>query len=299
MPWIDSLDYLNLNSLRRYPLREGVSAASTDGNFKIPDNFISDFSLAASNDVTKRYYISRIYNKVFSALIEISEYAVGAPRIVGSFDLDFNLHELNTTYFLTPVNDFVGSSGKITIAYVEDLRTQPSGVHFFDFISSEFEPRTIIPGTPGVTRIKFTDSIGVSQSLTGDVLIQARTNSRFTFESLTNRVILDVGDNLGLNKECNVGPCIKRINGVTPDPTTGNLSLLGTECLSVSSPSSYTLMLDDNCCTPCSGCDELSELTQRLTGLETKFIEVKNFYTAANGQLLNYLNTINSNCSCD
>jgi len=299
MPWIESLDYLNLNTLRRYPLREGVSSKSVEGLFEIPDSFIADFSISASNDVTKRYYISRVYNKVFSAVIEISEHSTDTPKVVGNFDVDFNEHKLNTTYFLTPVNDFVGASGKLTVAYVEGLQTQPSGNHTFTVEATEFEARTVIPGTAGVVRIKFTDSVGNSRSLTGDVAIQARTNSRFTFDSLGNRVILDVGDGLGLNKLCDTGPCIKRINGVTPDPLTGNFSLVGSDCLTVSSPTSYTLQLDDTCCSPCSGCDDLAELTSRLTGLETKFIELKNFYTSSNGQLVSYLTTVNSNCSCD
>ena len=297
MPWIDSLDYLNLNTLRRYPLRENSTVRSTDGLFEIPDNFISEFSLAASDDVTKRYYISRIYNKVFSAVIEISEHGA-SPKVVGSVDIDFNGHQINDTYFLTPLNDFVGAAGKITIGYTDALQVQPSGNYNFTLAATEFETKTIIPGTSGVVRIKFTDSEGNSNSLTGDVIIQARTNSRFTFDSLNNRVILDVGDNLSLNKICEQGPCIKRINGVTPDPATGNVSLIGSECLKITSPANYTLQLDDNCCTPCSGCDDLAELTSRLTGLENKFIELENFYTTANGQLVNYLTTINSNCSC-
>lgn len=298
MPWIDSLDYLNLNTLRRYPLRENSSARSVEGLFEVPDNFIADFSLSASNDVTKRYFISRVYNKVFSAVIEISEHGA-TPKVVGNFEIDFNSHQLNDTYYLDPVDDFAGASGRITVAYVQSLQTQPSGNHTFTLEATEFEPRTIVPGTGGVVRIKFLDAAGNTQSLTGDVTIQARTNSRFSFDSLGNRVILDVGDNLGLNKLCDTGPCIKRINGVTPDPLTGNLSLIGSECLNISSPASYTLQLDDTCCTPCSGCDDLAELTTRLTGLENKFIELKNFYASANGQLVSYLTTVNANCSCE
>jgi hypothetical protein len=298
MPWIDSLDYLNLNSLRRYPLRENSTVTSNGAVFQIPDNLIVDFSLSASNDITKRYYISRVYNKIFSAVIEVSEHAT-TPVVVGTFDIDFNEHSLNDTYFMSPSEDFAGAAGKITIGYVDLLRTQVSGDHRFSLEAAEFEARTIIPGTAGVVRIKFTDVDNNTQSLTGDVVMQARSNCRFTFDSLNNRVIFDVGDDLGLNKICDTGPCIKRINGVTPDPVNGNFSLVGTECLKLSSPSSYTLQFDDTCCTPCSGCDDLAELTGRLTGLENKFIEMKNFYTSANGQLMNYLTTVNSNCSCN
>lgn len=298
MPWIDSLDYLNLNSLRRYPLREGTSARSIDELFEIPDTLIVEFSLAASNDVSKRYYISKFFNRIFSVTIEVSEISEIPDLVVGSFDIDLNTHKVNDTYYLIATNDYVGARGRLTLGSTEDLKNQPAGNFIFLPEATEFEPKTIVPGLAGVTRIKYIDSESNTRSLTGDVIMQARNNMRFQYEIDENRVVMDVGDNLGLNKTCEVTNCIKRINGVGPDPETGNISLLGIDCLNISSTAPYTLELDDSCCTPCSGCEDLSELTTRLTSLENKFIELKNFYTTINGQLTNYLTTVNSNCEC-
>jgi hypothetical protein len=295
MPWIDSLDYLNLNSLRRYPLREGSSAQSDDGVFDIPDSFIVEFSLSASNDITKRYYLSRIFNKGSSAILEVSDFS---GVVVGTFDVDFNNHEINDTYYLIGTGDYAGARGRITLGNLADFQRKSVGNFTFSSTSTEFEPKTIVPGTYGVTRIKYIDPEGRARSLSGDVVMNARSNMRFTFDTLAQKVTMDVGDNLGLNKLCTTGDCVKRINGVTPDPTTGNLTLVGLDCLKVASPAAYTLELADSCCTPCSGCSDLSELTTRLTSLENKFIELKNYYTTINGQLVNYLTTVNSNCSC-
>ena len=299
MPWIDSLDYLNLNSLRRYPLREGSSVTSTDGFFQIPDSLIVDFSISASSDIALRCYISRFFNKVSSVIIEISAFSgVNPSVIVGVFDIDLNSHKLNDTYYLTPSDDYVSASAKITLGDTSLLSQQPSGSYLFDQYSSEFETRTVVPSVVGVTRIKYIDSDGNTQSLSGDVVMQARSNMLFTYGAIANTVIMDVGDNLGLNKSCDTGNCIKRINGVVPEPTSGNLSLIGIDCLRVASNAGYTLELTDSCCTPCSGCNDLTTLTTRLTSLENKFIELKNFYTTINGQLVNYLTTVNSNCAC-
>ena len=109
---------------------------------------------------------------------------------------------------------------------------------------------------------------------------------------------MDAGDNLGLNKECAVTTCVKSINGVAPDPATGNISFLGIDCLKVYSSAQYTIDLEDTCCTPCSGCNDLEELTSRLTSLENKFLDLKGSYNNVNAQLTNYLSTINSNCAC-
>jgi hypothetical protein len=295
MPWIDSLDYLNLNSLRRYPLREGSLVRSEDGLFTLPDSFIVEFSLSATNDISRRFYLSKIFNRGTSALLEIADFS---GLVVGVFDVNFVTHSTNDTYYMEGTGDYAGARGRVTIGTVEDFQRQPVGTFSFATTSTEFEPKTIIPAVAGVTRIKYIDAGGRNRTLYGDVVMNARSNMRFSFDSVIQKVTMDVGDNLGLNKLCDTGNCIKRINGVTPDPTSGNLTLIGLDCLKVSSSAAYTLELQDSCCTPCSGCSDLSELTTRLTSLENKFIELKGYYTMINGQLVNYLTTVNSNCSC-
>ncbi len=295
MAWLDSLDYLNLNSLRRYPIREGSTVTSEDSLFELPDTFVVEFTLSASNDITRRFFISKIFNKGSSAVLEISDFS---GVVVGVFDINFQTHNLNDTYYLSGVGTYTGAAGRITIGSLEAFKRQPVGNFTFASSSTEFEPRTIVPGVSGVTRISFIDSEGNSRTLSGDVQVNARSNTRFSFAEGVQKVTMDVGDNLGLNKLCDTGNCIKKINGVTPDPVTGNLTLLGLDCLKLSSSAAYTLELQDSCCTPCSGCSDLSELTTRLTSLENKFIELKGYYTMINGQLVNYLSTVNSSCAC-
>ena len=293
MPWLDSLDWTSLNSLRRYPLREGSSALSVDEFFSIPDNLIVDFTLCATSDVSRRFYISKVVNKFNSLLIEISdEYDL----IVGTFTAEKATHQQDNDYYLTATTNYKGANGKITLNTFEGLTTQPTGVFKFSLSATEFEPRTIIPGIQGIDRISFIDSQNGIATLTGDVTINARSNLRFSYSE--DKVILDAGDNLGLNQICSPEKCVKSINGVTPNPLTGNISLLGVKCLNIYSDSQYTLSMEDTCCTPCSGCNDLETLTTRLTSLENKFIDLKGTYNDVNAQLTNYLTTINSNCAC-
>lgn len=300
MPYIPSLDYLDLNSLRRYPLREGVSAISTDTYFSIPDNFIVDFSLSATSDVTRKFFISSIFNKINEVIIEIADSR--SPSIsVGQFKISVSDHSLNKDYYLEASDDYIGANGKITIGSLDGIISQPSGLFEFTLVSAEFETRTIIPAMTGIDRFHFDDTLYGRRTLTGDVSILARNNTTFSFSQVdsNNKVVLDAGDGLGLNKICDHPVCIKTINGVGPDPETGNINFLGIDCLSVKAGSQqHTLEFSDTCCTPCSGCDELSRLTNRLTSLENKFIEIKNYYTVMNSQLTSYLTTVNSNCSC-
>jgi hypothetical protein len=293
MPWIDSLDWSSLNSLRRYPIREGLSCTSTDGRFKIPDNLIIDFTLSASSDVSKRFYISQIVNLISSITIQISDFD---GIIVGVFEIAELTHTQDSVYYLNPTILYVGAAGKITIGVLADLVYQPAGT--FEFVSgaTEFEPRTIIPNSQGVDRLIFVDALAGTYSLTGDVTITTRDNLLFTKQG--SQVFLDAGDGLGLNKVCSEAPCVKSINGISPDPDTGNISFIGLNCLKVSSPSDYTINLDDTCCVPCSGCDDLQELTLRLTSLENSFLNLRDGFNKVDSQLNMYLSTINSNCEC-
>jgi hypothetical protein len=293
MPWIDSLDWSSSNALRRYPLREGSSAQSNNGYFDIPDTLIVDFSLSASSDVSARFYISSIFNKLSSVVIEVSDFS---DVVIGTFEINGSAHTLNKDYYLNPTDDYAGANGKITIGVLDDLNTRPTGFFKFSSTATEFEPRTIIPGLRGIDRIKFVDSLNGQYSLTGNITLTSRKNMSFSYAE--ESVYLDVADGLGLNKQCAVTNCVKTINGVAPDPSSGNISLLGIKCLAVQSPAQYTLEMVDTCCTPCAGCTDLEELTTRLTSLENKFLELKDGYTSVNFQLNNYLSTINSNCAC-
>lgn len=296
MAFIDSLDYLNLNSLRRYPLREGSSVTSLDGNFVLPDSLIVDCQLATGGAVQERYYISKFFNKLSAFTVEVSAHLSGA--VVGSFNVDVTAHVENAEYYMAETVDFTGANGKIVIGSVADLRTQPSGEFAFNIAATEFEARVSPPSLKGIPRIKFTDDVAGVKVVTGTVVVAARSNLRFTYDDPEGYVVLDAGDNLGLNKQCANDKCIKTIDGVGPNAS-GNINLIGLNCLSVANTAANTLYFSDTCCTPCSGCEDLADLTSRLISLENNFLTLKIYYNSLNAQLTTYLSTTNANCSCD
>lgn len=291
MPWVDSLDWSSLNALRRYPLREGVSALSNDGYFSIPDNLITDITICASSDVTKRFFISKIINKLSSLVLEISDFN---QVIVGTLEINAFSHTQDADYYFTINQEsYVGANIKITIGSLKDINSQPAGIFNFNSVATEFEPRVIIPGLRGIDRIIFVDSEKKPYALSGDVTIITRNNLKFSEES--SDVYLDAADDLGLNKTCKLTNCVKTINGVTPN-SVGDIGLIGVNCMRISNPIDHTIELEDTCCTPCSGCDELETLTSRLTSLENNFLTLKDNYNLLDSQLTTYLATVNSNC---
>lgn len=295
MPWIDSLDWSSLNSLRRYPIREGMSAVSTDGLFNIPDTLIVDLTLCATSAATDRFYISKIFNKLSSVSIELSKYDDAA--VIGAITIDKSTHTEDQDYYVAPTALYAGTNGKITIGTLQGLETQPAGLFTFDKTATELEPRTIIPGMVGISRLAFVDATNGEYSMTGTVTLASRSNLLFSYTAGSSLVILDAGDNLGLSKKCSSFTPIQSINGVLPD-VYGNINLLGIDCIKISNSAQYTLDISDTCCTPCSGCSDLEELTTRLTSLENKFLDLKGSYSNAALQLSTYLTTVNSNCAC-
>jgi len=274
MPYIENLDFLNQNSLRNYPIKEGAPRISTDGVLTLPNNFIVDFQLAATYDPTRRFFISKISNFEDSMQIEISD---ENSIVAGTFNITVVSHTPYKEYFLTPTDYYVGATGVIVIDDYTSFNI--TGVFNFNISNTEFETRTVIPALRGINRLIFTNADGTSYSYTGDVVIEARTNLRFK-AGVGNTVILDAGENIGLNTICSdyVG-CIKTINGI-PGDAEQNFTLDFSDCITLTPiPANTGLLLQDVCCKPCVGCSEIGELTTRLTTTETNLVTLRQYYT--------------------
>lgn len=284
MAFAENLEYLNLNSLRSYPIRTGLTKLDVTEQFKIPDSLLVDAQLSIPDGTNRRCYISSIFNKISSFEVEITD---DEATVLGRFAIDATTHTSGDSYKLTTIGNF--ANGRLVVGDVSVLQYLPAGNFQFTLAAAEFEPRVILPSSTGVSAISFTDVRGNDIILTGIVNILGRNNIRFRYDNDSNTVFFDAGDGLGLNKNCSSSQCIQTINGVTPNPDTGNISILGVRCSSVTSPSAATIQLEDNCCTPCSGCDELGVLTDRLVSLESKYIDLKNLYVNAKLQLTAFL----------
>lgn len=296
MPSVDNLDFLNSNSLRNYPLKEGVTRVSADSVMIIPNDFIVDFQLAASYDPSKRFFLSRLTNFDDLITVEVSE-QTGA--LVGTFSIVTSNHWQYKDYFLTPTAAYAGATGLLTVTALKGINNRPSGAYDFTFAASEFESRTIIPSMKGINRMTFLNTNGDSYSLTGDVVIEARQNIRFKLGDDPNTIVIDVGDGLGLNTICaeQLG-CIKTINGIPPDEAS-NFTLDFSDCATLTPiPANTGLLLEDICCKPCVGCNDIEELTTRLMTTETGLVTLKQYYADLSKLLTDFKTTQTYTCDC-
>ncbi len=296
MPSVDNLDFLNANSLRAYPIKESSTLVSVDGALSIPNDFIVDFQLAATFDPSTRFYISRIAN--FDVIsIEVSDQS---SVLVGTFTIDTANHWQYKDYYLTPSAAYIGATGLMTLTGLKGIDSCPSGIYDFTFAATEFEPRTIIPSLRGINRITFANTAGNSYTLTGDIVVEARTNIRFKLaDGFTNKIIVDAGEGLGLNTICSAPTkCIKTINGIPPDDQ-ANFTLDFSDCATLTPiPANTGLILEDICCKPCVGCTDIEQLTNRVMSTETSLVTLQQYYTDLSNLLTNFKTTQTYTCDC-
>lgn len=297
MPSIDSLDFLNANALRNFPLKEGVSRVSTLGEFTIPNDFIVDLQVAVSYDPAKRYYISRIVNFEDVITIEISN---DVASLVGSFSIVKSNHWQYKEYLMSPADNFNGAVGVACITSLTSMGEQPQGAFLFTLASAELEARCSVPALKGINRLVFQNTTGESYSLSGDVIIEARQNLRFKLDpDVENKIILDAGNGLGLNTICSDElKCIKTINGIPPD-SDGNFTLDFSDCATLTPiPAGTGLLLEDICCKPCVGCNDIEELTTRLMTTETGLLQLRNYYDSLLSLFTDFKTTATFTCDC-
>ena len=291
----ENLEFLNWNSLRAFPFKEGARRETT--NFKIPDDFLLDASFSVSSDPELELYISKISTNSQTIILEISD---NAAVVVGRFTLTVSSHTRNKTYFLTPNEDqYIGASGRITVGSVSSILNQASGVFSFALADTVFEMRTLVPSIRKINRIVFHDAKKKPFSLTDSVELFANLNLRFAQDTGEEQQIvarLDAANTFGLSKTCPVLPCVRSINGVGPDDD-GLLTISGVDCVNVTEGVN-TILIGDTCCQPCLGCTDLSTLTSRVVQVETDLLQLKEYYVNL-GLVKDQLTTlINFNCNC-
>lgn len=295
MSSIENLEFLNLNTVRNYPIKEGVSRMSVEG-VTLPNDVLVDCVICTAATVSTRFYISKIINLTDHMSVDISD---DSDVLVGNFVVPADTHTLYDSYPLLPGSSYAGANGRVTIGSLDNLRSLYFGTLTFTLATAELESRVSIPALTGVSRVTFVNADGTTFSVTGDVVFNARTNLRFVLDSGTVRI--DAGDGLGLNSSCAPEDLpIKTINGVSPDAG-GNFTLdtddHGCAAFTVL-PSNDGLLLNDTCCRPCVGCDEIGTLTDRLITLESDLLKIRDYYSELLQAFTAFKTSVSLTCAC-
>jgi hypothetical protein len=268
MARLSNTEWLNSNSTRAYPFREGSSLSN--GTTELPRDFLVD-AIFSGTDETLRYRMN--YVEVLSGGVVQLGFSDSAGTFIGVVNISTPIPARYMPQFLQPV-DGVPVRGKVVFGLgVNEVGQLPVGRKMYGFSSTELEPSILVPApnvTPKVT------SLGVLgdelNTLTGDVKIEGGEGVVATSFHTSNIIRLDLSkqykldcpEDLGKYERC--ANCIKYINGIAPR-SDGNFDIVGTEFISVENDSANNRILvrflgDVDCC--CTACDELSGLQAQV-----------------------------------
>lgn len=303
-------EWLNANALRSYPIRENASRTDTSGNFTIPNDLI----VAAQINCPRSYadgtfYISRIVVGISFVSIYVSyQPASGDPVDISYVKAETDPFSRFSYYSFVGQGDLSNVMGYITIGEVEESVRQGIGEFLFSSTSTPLEVNTYFVSVPAMESVEILTSSGQTLHKATRILkLKAGENIRLTYDTTgdpdpygTIRIDAINGENLVKPSECgNVAPllppCIRMINGVSPDAT-GHFWIDESECIEIQENQvANSIKVIDKCSQSCCGCDQLQELTDALEGLKLQEETLRNLIISTQTQQSELLANIISN----
>ena len=270
-----SVEWLNLNMQRAYPLADRASGVDATGTFTLPTDFLVEIDLPvqASIDIDPaRFFIYSLAIYTSGVFLTIGYDTGGIPTLVANAQIQPGA-EGYSVFPLIGINSgvFRDTVGKVTVASFESLNLQPPGYYLFEPAATRLDVDTVRPQLRCVSSLTLVNGTDKSLPITGDVELVAGSNIRLTLElssGLDPQIRIDAISGVGLNNTCEcVGraaelPCVTRINGIPAAPD-GSFTLVGDECLEITSISGG-ITIRDKCAKPCCGCAELETITRDL-----------------------------------
>lgn len=286
MTAIWNVDWLNANSQRNYPLSEGAAGYDTTGSFELPADFLVDLALtvpAAADIHPEKFHLLTL--AVFADGVVLTVGYDGEPAAIAS--INRQTHALNTGYRLLGQGSvFFDVTGAVVIGKLESLLQLPGGMYTFDLAGGRIETTCIRPDLRGVSSLVVVNGEDESPPIYGDIVLVAGSNVRLVASPQTGSIRIDstlVAEDLTELGPCDnpalLKPCIKSINGVTPDAN-GNLVIEGDDCIRQElDTAGHKIVFSDQCSSPCCGCDELTVIR---TDLSTLYAQLSDLNAAVN-----------------
>lgn len=269
-----NLEWLDHNSQRSYPLADDATGGDTTSSFQLPEDFIVELDLpihSAMDMDPAKFFIRQIVASGAGYSIILAYSGSSGIQDVASANIPKAAHSRHTTYAVGGIEPFDDTVGKVTINKLTSIDDQPTGSWEFGYTATRITPDAVRPIIRGVQALKVQSGSNASQRLYGDVELVAGANIQLTpvvISAGVSKVIISA-----LSGEGTIEPCvctdgaeelppIKTINGIQPSAS-GDFNFVGDDCLTLTTATN-SIQIQDVCCTPCCGCEELESITKDL-----------------------------------
>lgn len=287
-----NIDWLNGNSQRAYPFREGMLRRPYVGGaavseLALPNLAVVDMAMATNFDPLPDVYLSSLSLSRFSVSAVLSRVSDGEILAVAASRLEGAGEYSPVNFSGTGVHDDI--RGTLVFGDLSRLAdTLPYGVYEYPASETLFERRCVLPSIPCVSGIYVKDAYngGETIRLRGDVALVAGDNIRFEFDEASNAIVVHAEPNSEYSEKCGCSGADSRkeiltINGVSAS----NVVIEGDgECVNVST-SGGRIRISDTCSKPACGCAELTFLNQKVGEVSSAMNRLEDYFRTLDGRL--------------
>ena len=222
MAKINNVEWLNENSNRNYPLKEGASRIGD--SITLPRDFLVDAQITGGT-LGEYYYVSEVNTNNGIITVLINDF-MGNQAL--SFEIDSSTHLKNKRY--TPETRFQPEmNGKIVVGEVQEVLDTLGhvGGSSFSGVATQME-ETVVTTTDSDVRVTSNSADGNATLLRGDVGFRGESGILITQDESTNDIVVGFEDpTVPSDCECPPNfPDIKALNGQPPD-CSGNFNICG------------------------------------------------------------------------
>jgi hypothetical protein len=285
-------DWLNNNRNRRFPFMDDVSLKDDSDSLEIPRELIVDliFPVPAQTYDVSKFYLKQL--TVFAGGVIISIGYDGEAAAIATRAITEAGHTENAAYYIEGTGDFADSVGRIAIGRFDEIKKY-GGSYSFSVGNARLLPTVFRPSLQGVSALRIVNADNEESDLIqGDVEILAGDNIGLTLitpPSGAKQLRISAVPSTDYEAECECpdapgGRCIETINGIGPDPNTGDFLVRTANCINWAGIS-HGIELEDTCADPCCGCNELQVLRDELARLASQIATQRAYAERALGNV--------------